>query len=75
MLCRRGRFSTFPRSRKFWLGTRVLNPIGTEYIMTEEAKGEMINDVWPKMDLRSKLSVIKDLVEVQRKLLSINFTR
>lgn len=37
--------------------------------------GEMLNDVWPKMDLRSKLSVIKDLVEVQRKLLSINFTR
>ena len=51
------------------------NPVGAEYILTQEAKGTMLNELWPKMDLKSKLSVIKDLVEIQKRLLSINFTR
>jgi hypothetical protein len=41
----------------------------------EEALGISLADVWEDMELHSKDNVIKDLVAIEKKLLSVFFTR
>jgi hypothetical protein len=41
----------------------------------EEASGTSLADVWKDMGLESKDKVIADLVAIEKKLLSVTFTR
>jgi hypothetical protein len=50
------------------------NPVRAEYIVMEEAPGISLADVWGDMGLQSKDKVIKDLVAIEKKLLSVSFT-
>ncbi|KAK2812580.1 hypothetical protein FQN50_001224 [Emmonsiellopsis sp. PD_5] len=45
------------------------NPVGSEYILTEEANGTPLNEVWRNTDARGEATVIKDLVSIHKKLL------
>ncbi|OBT42111.1 hypothetical protein VE00_06510 [Pseudogymnoascus sp. WSF 3629] len=51
------------------------NPVQAEYIVMEEAPGRSLADVWGDIKLRSKDKVIGDLVAIEKKLLSVPFTR
>jgi len=41
----------------------------------EEAPGTSLADVWEDMGIRSKDKIIADLVAIEKKLLSVTFTR
>ena len=49
------------------------NPVDAEYIIMEEAKGSQLHEVWEDLHLRTKLDVIQEIVDVERKLLSVSF--
>ena len=51
------------------------NPVQAEYIVMEEAPKILLADVWEDMDVYSKDEVIKDLVAIEKKLLSVSFTQ
>ncbi|EFQ98851.1 phosphotransferase enzyme family protein [Nannizzia gypsea CBS 118893] len=49
------------------------DPVGAEYIIMEEAAGTNLEDVWDELPLEDKVSIMKDLVFIEKKLLSISF--
>lgn len=51
------------------------NPVQSEYIIMEEAAGVQLSQVWDTLPLKTKLEIVKDLVNIEKKLLSISFTR
>ena len=51
------------------------NPVQTEYIVMEEVVGRLLAEVWSGMDIRSKGRVVSDLVSIEKKLLSVFFSR
>ncbi|KAJ4360729.1 Phosphotransferase enzyme [Didymosphaeria variabile] len=57
-----------------WSGTQE-NAVGAEYVLMEAATGTPLWRLWPKMDVKSKLSVVAELIEVEKKFLSVAFTR
>lgn len=51
------------------------NPVQAEYIVMEEAPGTSLADTWEDMGIRTKDKIIRDLVSIEKKLLSVSFTR
>ncbi|TAQ88441.1 hypothetical protein B7494_g3235 [Chlorociboria aeruginascens] len=51
------------------------NPVQAEYIVMEEAPGILLADRWKDLGLQSKDKIIQDLVTIEKKLLSVTFTR
>jgi hypothetical protein len=51
----------------------VTNPVGAEYVIMELPSSDNLADVWAKTSLEVKKQTVKDVVEIQRKLLSIKF--
>ena len=45
-----------------------------EYIIMEEASGTQLEDIWASKKISEKTSIIKGLIEIETKLLSISFT-
>lgn len=41
----------------------------------EEAAGAQIANSWESFDIRSRLAIMEDLVSIEKKLLSVSFTR
>lgn len=41
----------------------------------EEAPGTQLSEVWDDIDISDKTSISEDLVEIEKKLLSVSFTR
>jgi hypothetical protein len=41
----------------------------------EEALGTQLGEVWDTIDLQVKLKIVEDIVALERKLLSVSFTR
>ncbi|KAM5470689.1 Phosphotransferase enzyme [Microsporum audouinii] len=54
---------------------RVDNPVGAEYIIMEEASGAKLEDVWDDLSLEDRIAIMKDLVSIESKLLSVSFSR
>ncbi|PGH03426.1 hypothetical protein AJ80_08674 [Polytolypa hystricis UAMH7299] len=52
----------------------VDNPVGAEYIIMEEAAGTKLGDVWDKLPLEDRITIMKDLVLIEKKLLSVSFS-
>ncbi|KAJ5084172.1 hypothetical protein NUU61_008751 [Penicillium alfredii] len=50
------------------------NPVGSEYIIMEEAAGTPLEKVWNDMSPDSKLSIMKEVVSMETKMLSISFS-
>ncbi|KAH3976280.1 hypothetical protein HBH52_118710 [Parastagonospora nodorum] len=51
------------------------NPVESEYILMEEATGNQLGEVWDEMELHDKLKIVDDIVAIERKFLSLSFTR
>lgn len=51
------------------------NPAECEYIIMEEAKGTQLAEVWADMRLKDKFKVVDDLIEMQKKLQPVSFSR
>ena len=51
------------------------NPVNAEYIIMEEAKGAQLHSIWADLQLRNKLGIIQQIVDIERKLLSASFNR
>ncbi|KAH6723680.1 kinase-like domain-containing protein [Leptodontidium sp. MPI-SDFR-AT-0119] len=57
-----------------WSG-EAENPVESEYILMEEAIGNQLGEVWDEMELHDKLKIVDDIVAIERKFLSLSFTR
>lgn len=53
----------------------VDNRVGSEYIIMEEAPGTKLGDVWDALPLEERVAITEDLVSIEKKFLSISFTR
>jgi hypothetical protein len=51
------------------------NPVQTEYIIMEEAKGSQLHEVWQDLPLRAKGDIIREFVDIEQKLLSVSFDK
>jgi hypothetical protein len=52
----------------------VSNPVGAEYIIMEEAAGKQAADSWNAIELEDKVSIMKQLISIEKKLLSVSFS-
>ena len=41
----------------------------------EEAAGQRLEDIWERLELESRASIVQDLVLIEKKLLAISFER
>lgn len=41
----------------------------------EEAAGTKLEDVWDKLPLEDRITIMKDLVVIEKKLLSLSFSK
>ncbi|KAG4434115.1 hypothetical protein IFR05_010395 [Cadophora sp. M221] len=57
-----------------WSG-EAENPVESEYILMEEATGNQLGEVWDEMELHDKFKIVDDIVAIERKFLSLSFTR
>ncbi|KAI9663120.1 MAG: Phosphotransferase enzyme [Bathelium mastoideum] len=57
-----------------WSGD-IANPVGSEYILMEEATGNQLGEVWDELELHTKLKIVDDIVAIEKKFLSLSFTR
>lgn len=39
----------------------------------EEARGSQLHEVWNELPLRKKVDVVREVVDIKRKLLSVSF--
>ncbi|CAN9468956.1 unnamed protein product [Alternaria alternata] len=51
------------------------NPVQAEYIIMEEASGSQLHEVWQDLPLRKKSDIIREFVDIERRLLSISFDK
>ena len=51
------------------------NPVQAEYIIMEEASGSQLHEVWQDLSLRRKCEIVREFVDVERKLLSVSFEK
>ncbi|KAH5433184.1 hypothetical protein HBI32_055360 [Parastagonospora nodorum] len=62
-----------PVPRVFAWSANEQNPVQAEYIIMEEARGSQLHEVWDELPLRKKVDVIRGIVDIERKLLSVSF--
>ncbi|KAF2133876.1 phosphotransferase enzyme family protein [Dothidotthia symphoricarpi CBS 119687] len=58
-----------------WNSRLVDNPVGAEYIIMEKQPGIMLDDVWDGMEGSQKAQTLKQVIEIEKKLASIKFTK
>lgn len=51
------------------------NPVGSEYIIMEGAPGVKLEDVWSDLPLEQKIAITKDLITLEKKMISVSFNR
>lgn len=51
------------------------NPVESEYIIMEEARGTQLSEVWDSMDLKDQLAIVTDLVTIDQKFLCTKLSR
>lgn len=64
-----------PTPRVYTWSADVNNPVGSEYIIMEEAPGVKLVDVWDDLSLEQKIEIMKDLVSLEKRMLSLSFNR
>lgn len=55
-----------------WSSTKD-NPVGSEYVLMEEAKGSQLSSVWDGLPLKRKVDVIRGIVDVEARMMSTPF--
>ncbi|PLN86156.1 kinase-like domain-containing protein [Aspergillus taichungensis] len=51
----------------------VNNPVGSEYIIMEEAAGVKLADIWDDLSLEQRITIMEDLVILEKKMISVSF--
>lgn len=51
------------------------NSVGSEYIIMEEAVGAQLENVWDGLTPSSKLEVMREIVKLEQKMLSVSFAQ
>ena len=51
------------------------NHVQTEYIIMEEARGSQLYESWQDISLETKYEIIRQIVDIERKLLSFSFNK
>jgi hypothetical protein len=51
------------------------NPVGAEYIIEEKASGQSLGTLWYQWPIESKLSMVSQVVDLERNLASISFRK
>ncbi|CZS93857.1 probable FMP29 Found in Mitochondrial Proteome [Rhynchosporium graminicola] len=64
-----------PVPRVFAWSAAADNPVEAEYIIMEEAPGTQLGGVWDSISISDKTAIGEGLVEIEKKLLSVSFTR
>lgn len=49
------------------------NAVGTEYILLERLEGTPLSDQWFSMDTKTRVKIIRQIVDIERQFMSINF--
>ncbi|KAJ5159156.1 uncharacterized protein N7500_008807 [Penicillium coprophilum] len=49
------------------------NPVGTEYILLERLEGTPLSDRWFSMDNKTRVKIMRQIVDVERRFMSIHF--
>lgn len=51
------------------------NPAGSEYIIIEEAVGKQLTSEWDNLSANAKLAIMRELITIEVKLLSVSFSQ
>jgi hypothetical protein len=51
------------------------NPVGSEYILMEEAKEVQLSSLWNEMEIADQAKILKSLIEIDVKFLAISLDR
>ena len=51
------------------------NPVGAEYILEERAPGVPLGSLWYQWPIQSRLEVVQQIVDMERKLASVKFMK
>ena len=51
------------------------NPVGSEYILMEEAKGVQLSSLWDGMEIDDQANIVKSLMEIDAKFLAVSLDR
>ncbi|KAF2718814.1 hypothetical protein K431DRAFT_322140 [Polychaeton citri CBS 116435] len=65
----------FARAQMIAWSATDQNSAGIEYIILEEAKGASLHEVWDQLTPRAKLDIIQGIVDLEKKMLSVSFTK
>ncbi|KAL9121399.1 MAG: hypothetical protein Q9187_002038 [Circinaria calcarea] len=58
-----------------WNSRAQNNPVGAEYIIMEKPPGISLDEVWPKMDIRDRFTIVKAIALYQKAWMSVSFTK
>lgn len=58
-----------------WCSRAHENPVGSEYIIMEKVLGIELEHVWPKMNIKDRLAVVKAIAGFQKAWMSVSFTK
>lgn len=62
-----------PVPKIFTWSAEADNPVGSEYILMEEATGTQLGEIWDEMELHDKLKTVENIVAIEKKFLSLSF--
>lgn len=51
------------------------NPVESEYILMEEARGSQLATQWDELNSKAKLAIMREVVAIETKMLSISFSQ
>lgn len=51
------------------------NPVGSEYILMEEAKGVQLSSIWNDMEIYGQVKIVESLMEIDAKFLAVSLDR
>ncbi|KAI9675676.1 MAG: Phosphotransferase enzyme [Caeruleum heppii] len=64
-----------PVPKVYGWNASAANPVGAEYIIMQEAVGMQVGNSWERLELADRVAIMKQLVSIETKLLSLCFTR
>ncbi|KAJ5587245.1 uncharacterized protein N7459_003010, partial [Penicillium hispanicum] len=67
-------FLQIPVPRILEWSTTSHNPVGSEYIIMEEATGTQLGRLWDDLNPDSKLAIMREVVSIETKMLSVSFS-
>lgn len=58
-----------------WSSKAQENPVGAEYIIMEKVRGIELENVWPSMNIKDRLALVKTIAGFQKAWTSVSFKK